>query len=443
MAGMTPTLFDLINNSLVLHQLAPYLEIPAKLALAATCKSYKTCLFEAPETFRYLDLSSVKAARLEHAPPIDLGGISWRAERMDENLTEDEFYSGPLRGIFAYLERRGVLKYVQTLILDTLTCPAELVQEILTDNKFNVRMLSIRQTSHLNERRLMQVLRYACRPTRPQGTPRTKAIYVFGRAESYQMCSPEQQQHKYSERVPLPVGVMSSEGAQIGAEWNQKSQAVLNATLNLCEDRWYQPSGRVVRRDFASEWASTLQACQDVIALDAVLCRGPLHDVKTLATQSADTPLTERWIEAAVATVALGPSGCVKCNGCTEGPGIYRESPPSHLPLLSPPPLHSSSVDAAQMPSLKVGPSYPPLFARCEDCLRARWCERCFRFWCESCYSGQQSGISRSTEVSAETMQLGTIPSAENSFRIHMGLCVDQCLVGEMMSGSGSFGMWG
>ncbi|KAB8437362.1 hypothetical protein FH972_025042 [Carpinus fangiana] len=441
MDGTSASLFDLLNTSLVLHQLAPYLSLPAKLALAATCKAYRDVLMDAPETFRYLDLSNVKRARLGDLPPIDLGGVSWRAERMDENLTEDEFYCGPLRGIFTILQRRGILKHVYTLILDGLSCPADLVQEIMTEDRFNVRMLSIRQATHLNERKLMQVLKYVCRPTRSHGTPRVKALYVFGKAESYDLGAGVRDK-KEPEHQPASGGVMSSEGAQIGAEWNQKSQSALYTALNLCEDRWYQPSGRVVRKALASEWGATIKDCTDIIAFDAVLCRGPRHDMETLAGQTADTAVNDRWLDAAVATVALGPSGCVKCSDSTEGAAVFDESPPSQLPLLSPPPLHSSAVRYAQMPSVKAS-SYPPLFARCEDCLRGRWCERCFKWWDEKCYAGPQVGVMRSTEVREDTLQLGTLPIPNDTSGVQWGLCVEQCLVSEMMSGSGSFGMWG
>jgi hypothetical protein len=31
---------------------------------------------------------------------------------------------------------------------------------------------------------------------------------------------------------------------------------------------------------------------------------------------------------------------------------------------------------------------------------------------------------------------------AKEEIKVHMGLCVDTCLVGEMMAGSGAGGMW-
>jgi len=34
------------------------------------------------------------------------------------------------------------------------------------------------------------------------------------------------------------------------------------------------------------------------------------------------------------------------------------------------------------------------------------------------------------------------VPKSE-SIKVHMGLCIENCLVGEMMSGAGSFGMLG
>ena len=178
-------LADLLSNSLVLRQTAPYLPVASIFALAATSKSLHHLVHESPDVFRYLDLSTVKSAIVPYAP-LDSGGVSWRAERMDESLTEDEFYSGPIRGIFSKLQRRNVLRSVQTLVLDGLSVPADLVRDIIAEDTFNVRILSIRECKHLNERKLQQVLRYAVRPSRPAGTPKIKGIYFFGQREIVQ-----------------------------------------------------------------------------------------------------------------------------------------------------------------------------------------------------------------------------------------------------------------
>jgi hypothetical protein len=262
------TLADLFSNSLVLRQAAPYLPVSSIYALAATSRSLQRLLYHSPDVFRYLNLSTVKSAIVQNEP-LDCGGISWRAERMDESLTEDEFYSGPLRGIFSKLERRRLLRNVFTLVLDGLSVPADLVREIIAGDKFNVRILSIREVKNLNERKLMQVLNMAVRPSRPIGTPRVKGIYLFGPRE--QLPNPRAASKQRPE--PPSRGVLSSEGAQIGAEWNERSSEALNTALARTEDKWYEPFGRMFPKRPSLEWAETLKACEGIIAFDVVLCR--------------------------------------------------------------------------------------------------------------------------------------------------------------------------
>ncbi|KAF2687393.1 hypothetical protein K458DRAFT_415646 [Lentithecium fluviatile CBS 122367] len=394
-AYFPPTLADLLSNSLVLRQTAPYLPVASIYALAATSKALHHIVLHSPELFRYLDLSTVKSAIVPYEP-LDSGGISWRAERMDESLTEDEFYSGPLRGIFYKLQRRHILYNIHILVLDGLSVPADLVREIIADDRFNVRMLSIREAKHLNERKLQQVLRYAVRPSRPKGTPKIKGIYFFGPREP----PPVQEAPAKKKRSPSASrGTMSSAGAQIGAEWNQKSSDALNATLARTEDKWYQCSGRMMAKRPSLEWAETLKACEGVIAFDAVLCRGPRHDPSKayVSDATAGLPNPASFLNPAVATVALGPTGCETCRSCPEGAAVYGHSPASQFPLLSPVPLHSSTLRAAQIPQTVDGSKPPPLYARCEDCLKGRWCERCHKWWDEGCYTG--STVAQRTEL--------------------------------------------
>ncbi|ORY14761.1 hypothetical protein BCR34DRAFT_559816 [Clohesyomyces aquaticus] len=392
------TLADLLSNTLVLRQTAPYLPVSAIYALAATSRAFHQIVHQSPEVFRYLDLSTVKSAVVPYEP-LDSGGISWRAERMDESLTEDEFYSGPLRGIFSKLERRRLLRNVHTLVLDGLSVPADLVREIIAEDRFNVRILSIREAKNLNERKLMQALRYAVRPTRPEGTPRIKGIYLFGARD------PAPVQDAPVKKRPSPSrssskGVVSSQGAQIGAEWNQKSTDALNASLARTEDKWYQSAGRMLTKRPSLEWAETLKACEGIISFDAVLCRGPRHDAtKAFKSEGPTTgfPNPTAYLPPTIATVALGPSGCENCHSSPEGPAVFGQSPTSEAPLLTPLPLHSSSIRAAQMPQTIDGSRPPPLFVRCEECLKGRWCERCHKWWDEDCYAG--STIAKRTEL--------------------------------------------
>ncbi|KAF2432738.1 hypothetical protein EJ08DRAFT_608525 [Tothia fuscella] len=432
-ARMPTTLLDLLSNSLVLRQTAPYLPVSSLLKLACTNKTFRDLVScQAHESFRYLDLSMVTSANIG-GEPIDSGGISWRSKRMDEALTEDEFYAGPLRGIMSRLARQNMLEHVSTMILDGLSVPADVVREIISEDRFNVRILSIREAKHLNERLLMQVLNYAVRPSRPAGTPKLKGLYVFGPMDP-RPTPPEptigrrRSPTRYSDSPPS--GVMTSLGAQIGAEWHKKSQ---DTYLCKAEDKWYQKTGRMFKRTPISGWAETLQACEGLIHFDAVLCRGPRHDSQHSS-----------YIKPTVASVALGPDGCAKCGSCPEQPARFGSSPPHHLPLLSPPPIHASSIRAAQLPQLRDGSGPPPLFIRCEECLKQRWCERCSIWWDEDCYSHTPG-----TRTELQNMELlqdwQTVQAAEpgkDEIKVHMGLCVEKCLVGEMMSGAGSGGMW-
>lgn len=442
-AALPLTLVDLLSNSLLLHQTAPYLTVSALLALARTCRTLHSLILQSPDSFRYLDLSTVRSAVID-ASPIDTGGISWRAERMDEALTEDEFNSGPLRGVFSKLARRNVLRNVSTMVLDGLSVPADIVREIIAEDRFNVRILSIREVKNLRERKLMQILRYAVRPSRPEGTPKLKGLYYFGPRDPASVGLPSGR-NALPPRTPRDRGVMSSEGAQIGAEWNERSNQALSAVLARTEDRWYQATGRMLRRQPILEWAETLEACEGVIHFDAVLCRGPRHDPRTALSHQASDDLTatvSQYLKPAVAMIALGPSGCAKCGMCAEGPATFGQSPSSHLPLLSPPPLHSSTIRAAQRPTVIDSAPLPPLIARCEDCLRGRWCERCNKWWDEPCYSTGTRTELQQQELMQDLVS-GLVTKPQEDIKVHMGLCVERCLVGEMMAGAGSAGMWG
>lgn len=437
------SLIDLLANSVILRELAPYLSLQSLLRLSQTSKDIREIITTQPEPWRHLDLSGVKSAIIDSSP-IDIGGISWRAERMDEALTEDDFYSGPLRGMFSRLQRKQILRNVQTLVLDGLSVPADLVREIVTEDRFNVKILSIREAKNLNQSKLQQVLRYIVRPTRPEGSPKLKALYFFGPKNSTRSTIWQRQQ-----RQPRAMGVTTSEGAQIGAEWNQRSSTALLSTISDDETRWYSCTGRILKRPL-SDWPETIRACKDLITFDAVLCRGPRHDITKVDSKD--------FLQPTIATVALGPTGCESCGTCPEGPARFGETSESTLPLLSPAPSHSSTVHAAQRPqqaTLTNDSPPPPLLLRCEDCLRARWCERCNRWWCETCYEEPRSRIHLRTEMQqlelrdqlrdggwedvTRTVYEGDGPQ----IKVYSKLCTEHCLVSEMMSGAGSNGMWG
>jgi len=66
------------------------------------------------------------------------------------------------------------------------------------------------------------------------------------------------------------------------------------------------------------------------------------------------------------------------------------------------------------------------------------------KWWCETCYEIPENGQPQRHAEVRDMIDIGDtqVPKPE-SIKVHMGLCVENCLVGEMMSGAGSFGMWG
>ncbi|PGH13704.1 hypothetical protein AJ80_06209 [Polytolypa hystricis UAMH7299] len=351
-----PSLMDILSNSLVLDHLAPCLSISSLLSLASTNTTIRSIVMETPYVFRHLDLTQCRGAQVPEIAPIDSGGEVWRSERMDESLTEDEFYGGPLRGILGDLGRRSILQDVRTLVLDGLSVPADLLAEIILTDRFNVTILSIRGCLNLNERKLMQTLQYACRPTRPKGMPRVKGIYHF---------------------TPKEVSPSSSDSHSL-------CHTSTSEKRDIQRHPWYRPSGKVFRNAIASGWASTLQACEGVISFDAVLCRSPRHDADFYSNNPNRASLSGPFLSPAIATTALGPSGCYNCHTTPEGPAIWGQSPEAHFPMLAPLPIHSSRVSIAKSPVIYPN-ERPALIMQCQDCVKDRWCHRCGGWWCITC----------------------------------------------------------
>ncbi|TPX18669.1 uncharacterized protein E0L32_002526 [Thyridium curvatum] len=398
-------LLSLLSNNLILNHTVPYLSISALLNLSATSRSFRELTLETPSLFRHLDLTEVKTAQFE-IDGIDHGGETWRNVQVDENLTEDDFYSGPLRGIFSSLNRADILKQVQTLVLDGLAVTAELVHDIIIDPSYNVRVLSLRDVKHLNERSLCGALSTACRRGRPPGTPRLKALYIFGPSEQ-KIASSTIIEQQGTAAAPEP-----SNAAAIGTTWNERSQAVLTSLVagdNVGQgDAWYARRGKMVTRTISEDWAATMLDCRGIIAFDAVLCKGPWHynspalgKIDLGRIKSPFAPGTHRY---AAAVYSL--SGCEGCGTAPEGWTTWGETVDEDqggelgaFPLLAPPPLHSSNVRVAMCPSgQSLNPSRyhgswsktkPSRFiARCYDCVRDRYCWSCHKWWCEDCYPG-------------------------------------------------------
>jgi len=160
-----------------------------------------------------------------------------------------------------------------------------------------------------------------------------------------------------------------------------------------------------------------------------------------------------------LAILALGPRGCEICHSPSElsaadsdghhhdpslQPFTWDVSSLPCLPLLGPL-NHSSSIKAAKCPpNAMKGQSRT--FISCNDCVRARWCERCYKFWCRNCYQVERTKYTHLQTVELEqNPKLAAVVQNESkeSIKVFMGLCVENCLVGELMSGTGEGGMWG
>ncbi|KAK3349509.1 hypothetical protein B0T25DRAFT_245030 [Lasiosphaeria hispida] len=434
------SLLHLLGNSLVLSHTTPYMSCNDILNLAATSRTFHYLIYNTPQVFRRLDLGSVKTAQFD-IEDIDRGGESWRNVQVDESVTEDDFYSGPLRGIFSSLRRADILRHVQILILDGLSVTAELVHDVLVDPGFSVRILSICQVNNLNERKLRAALQYACRDSRPEGTPRLKGLYVFGPKDS----DPDESGTRTM--YTSVTAALKTQGRDIPS--NDESEA------------WYVRRGVQSPRVIDPEWASTLVACNGTIAFDAILCTGPRHlnssawgSVNTAALDAADSQSGSptRVPHYAVATHSV--DGCAGCGSAPEGWTVWGEIAQTKqrdhhdrrdsrsttaeigkFPLLAPPPRHSISPIAAMCPagqsvqtriSSFSASKHPKVkfIPRCSDCLAQRYCRGCHRWWCEACYIPAQEEVEK--RVSKPVPYAGSPGSSDNRnpiFKVLYGFC--------------------
>ena len=435
-------LLDLLYNPIIADNLVQYLPLSSILRLSSTAHSYHEWVFHTPKVFRYLDLSRAKGAYTPFIARIDNGGHSWRAERMDENLTEDEFYSGPLRSVLNRLHRLRILQDVQVLVLDRLASVThELLHEVTTDSRYNVRLLSVRQCPNVNETRLRQLLTYLCRPSRPDNTPRLQGLYFF---------TDPAHDGTLNDQATVSEGITTVDGAALGLLPSHKADKHYSR-------HWYAPSGRLTTVNGRSAWEETLQSCSGIIAFDAVLCKSiHEHMAAVLHDASRDSLSTMLPGTFPIATVALGPGGCAGCGETPEATPIWGQDDLSEFPLLSPPPYSGKLVDAVRPPpEAELAPSHKQrLIVSCRYCLVNRFCDSCHRWWCAECYNPKQSKKLRDLEALSNAgldylptqSELQTNSDSEgskgDSIKVFNGLCVENCLVGEMMAGAGSYGMW-
>ncbi len=341
------TLWQILSNHLILFEVCPVLPVSTLLALAATSRSFARLIYNTPGVFRYLKLSTFhgQPPRSEVKTFYETDYRGWTVG----GLTPRDQYAQDLLNVFDFLRQKAVLQDVTTLVLDGLNFPSALLSEVLCTEAFKIRLLSIRQVKLLGEDAVQRVLRYLIRPSRPKGSPKLQGIYCFNPTSK---ASSEDIQS-------LAAGVTTVAGAQLGTRYFHAPVERAKILQDSDIEPWYNGRGRILSPFTVDQtWADLLQACAGIISFNAVLCR---HCLQT-------------YVRPRIATVSL--RGCASCNSAPEGAAYPGASPVEHLPLLSPPPLHTSTVRAAQSPSTSGG-GVPAFLARCEDSLQDRWCQIC------------------------------------------------------------------
>lgn len=412
------SLLDLLSNDLILRHTSPYIGITSLVSLAATSKTFKSLVHDTPQVFQHVDLYGIST----------LMGFEQYLS-FDEPMLQliDHSYTQTMLFVFTILENRNWIHDVRTLILDGLFVPIKIIKDLLCNERYQIRLLSLRGAYRLDIDELMRILRHLIRPSRPNGTPKLRGIYLFGQPNRTQ----EVYEFNHVKDRPQAIGITTSVGAQLGA--GSHVDYGLTDLRKLPEDPyrdspygapgpWNVLTSIWVSHEWPDSQPEILEACAGLISFDAVLCR---HD-----RESVLDPRPE------FATVRL--TGCMSCGTCPEGPAYPGASPADHLPLLSPPPWHSSKVEVAQRMNT-YGQPYPPLILRCRTCLKDRWCERCNAFWCESCYTiPNNRGPSKRDPASTISG-----PISNEDIKVHNGLCVSKCLMDELLNGVGEGGMWG
>lgn len=423
---LPPELFDLLSNSIIFNNIIAYLPLASRFALSRTCQFYRQYLLSSSDAFRTLDLSKCKGAYVRYMARVDSGGQSFRAERMDESLTEDEFYAGPLRGVLRNLHRQNILRSVNSLVLDGLASVTnDLLHEIVTSDEYHVKLLSIRRCPNVNQAKLQQLLMYICRSGRPEGTPRLQGLYFF--------TNPVQTRSHTDN-----AGVTGLDGAQLGA---------LPSFKGSCDEvePYYAPFGRVVdmNQTDLKFWAQIISACKGLVWFDAVLCT---HMHSDMAPIISDNLRDERPHMPPIATLALGPAGCTSCGASPQGAPIWGQSNHGEFPLLWPPPASGRIIDAIRPPlrSSPEGAVAQRLIVSCQWCVDNRHCDSCHKWWCGDCYNPKRGKhVPAVDNIQGHGPDQPRASDSITSIKVHDGFCVQECLRGELMAGAGAGGMWG
>lgn len=347
---MPVELFELLSNHLVLAQTAPYLPISALFILSRTSWRFHELLHSTPEVWKRLDLSTIKGVPLDTKHSMHAEEIRpFISQGYEEETLDHECCCTPLLRLTWTNWKWNLLTHTQTLILDMQFVPADTLRNILIDDAYHIRIISLLRVRGLDIDDFGSLTNHIVNYGLPSRVSRRlEGVYLFG--------------------TSTPEPRLQTELRPIGRQLIRVDPAERGEIQNP----WYRKSGRLISLD--SKLSTMVAASRGVIVWDAVLCRGPRHML----------PIQQGYRKPTVASIALGPGGCHICHSSPEGAGSAADE----LPLLAPPPLHGPSIQLAQRPSLKHAASGEPLrfFARCSSCLKDRYCVTCCKWWCEQCY---------------------------------------------------------
>lgn len=412
-----PSLYDILSNSLILLEISPLLPLTSILALTCSSKSLYNLFSATPQVYRRVDLSLIRYKKGK--PPHEAEVRMMYKSMLFSDLREDEDRQTSL--CLAQLSIQNKLQYIWTLILDGLPDLGPLLNEVICQEHYHVRILSLRGVPNHAHHGIRMYISRIIQRSGPRELSKLKGLYIFGPTQKWCNDYARSNIHHTAHRS---TGILSSPGAQLGSADPNPTYYSDNNSTNI---HWYDGNGLMELPGLhglsdlhIDLWQKLLHACGDTIAFDIVTCR---HCQVRVGDEAAIPRL---------ATVSL--KGCNTCGSCPEGPAVFGTSPTSHLPLVAPVPLHSSSIRAAQLPP-SAGSHRPQLIARCMECLKDRWCRNCNKWWCESCYTPPRTGL--------EKLESSQEPQGNGSIKVHLGLCVEHCLVSELYSGAGEGGMWG
>ena len=402
-------LYRLLSVDLILLQICLNLHFTSILRLAATSKPLQSLLYTNPSVFRCVDASVRRRATV------------YSRSIRPEDVTTTRRFEKVLTPTF----QDHVFRRLRILNLDGQSgVIIHNLSKTFPGSSIPLRILSIRRIQYLRGDELFEVLSRFCEG---DASNRLQGVYVFdARQPAHPVPGPREVTAGVTARLGAALG--QPHGAALGQP-HGADEAGLHNSLDPMESAWHQGPGwltQETRLDF-------LQLFQLPLYYDSILCRSRRH------TKSADGPPP---LSCAYAQVV--PSPCEICGSAPEGL-IDQHSAPSHnLPLLAPLP-RSPSIKLAQRPFLAENRARPFL-ARCQECLRARWCHDCGRFWCEDCYAAERSSTGDPVNVWPAWgvwTSSGSGPGQPGvTLKVYDGLCIEHCLVPEMYSGTGSGGMW-